>query len=106
MRTPYDFASLSRSSIGFERLFDLINASAEGQEPEGRSPPYDITRTGEDSYPCDSRFLTERCLHHGAPEPFDGCSKQNPTRGPSNTSIAAFHLRTSNGSSTWLTTWR
>jgi molecular chaperone IbpA len=51
MRTPYDFASLSRSSIGFERLFDLINASAAGTEvPEDRFPPYDITRTGEDSY--------------------------------------------------------
>jgi len=50
MRTPYDFASLSRSSIGFERLFDLINASAEGPEPEDRSLPYDITRTGEDNY--------------------------------------------------------
>jgi molecular chaperone IbpA len=51
MRTPYDFASLSRSSIGFERLFDLINASAAGTEvPDDRFPPYDIARTGEDSY--------------------------------------------------------
>ena len=29
MRTPYDFGSLSRSSVGFDRLFDLINQSAQ-----------------------------------------------------------------------------
>ena len=50
MRT-YDFAPLTRSSVGFERLFDLINTNAQrvtGQEPG--FPPYDITRTGDDSY--------------------------------------------------------
>jgi molecular chaperone IbpA len=50
MRT-YDFAPLTRSSVGFDRLFDLINDNAQrmnGQEPS--FPPYDITRTGEDSY--------------------------------------------------------
>ena len=50
MRT-YDFAPLTRSSIGFDRLFDLINSNAQqlpGQEPG--FPPYDITRTGDDSY--------------------------------------------------------
>jgi molecular chaperone IbpA len=50
MRT-YDFAPLTRSSIGFDRLFDLINHNAQqltGQEPG--IPPYDITHTGEDNY--------------------------------------------------------
>ena len=50
MRT-YDFAPLTRSSIGFDRLFDLINHNAQqmtGQEPG--FPPYDITRTGDDNY--------------------------------------------------------
>jgi len=50
MRT-YDFAPLTRSSIGFDRLFDLINHNAQqvtGQEPG--FPPYDITQTGEDNY--------------------------------------------------------
>ena len=50
MRT-YDFAPLTRSSVGFDRLFDLINTNAQrvtGQEPG--FPPYDITRTGDDSY--------------------------------------------------------
>jgi molecular chaperone IbpA len=42
MRT-YDFAPLTRSSIGFDRLFDLINHNAQqvtGQEPG--FPPYDL----------------------------------------------------------------
>ena len=50
MRT-YDFAPLTRSSIGFDRLFDLINSNAQQlptQEPG--FPSYDITRTGDDSY--------------------------------------------------------
>src|SRR6478752_8039682 len=44
----YDFTPLWRSSIGFDRLFDLINS----QIPENQDgyPPYDIVRTGEDSY--------------------------------------------------------
>ena len=50
MRT-YDFAPLTRSSVGFDRLFDLINTNAQrmtGQE--AGFPPYDITRTGDDHY--------------------------------------------------------
>ena len=45
----YDFAPLWRSSIGFDRMFDLINNTQllEGQE---NYPPYDIARTGEESY--------------------------------------------------------
>jgi molecular chaperone IbpA len=44
----YDFTPLWRSSIGFDRLFDLINS----QIPENQDgyPPYDIVRTGEDTY--------------------------------------------------------
>jgi len=47
MRT-YDFAPLWRSSIGFDRLFDHLDATQRANE-EG-SPPYDIERLGEDSY--------------------------------------------------------
>jgi molecular chaperone IbpA len=50
MRT-YDFAPLTRSSIGFDRVFDLINTNAQrvvGQE-QG-FPPYDIARVGDDTY--------------------------------------------------------
>ena len=47
MRT-FDFAPLWRSTIGFDRFFDLIN---ESQHLEvDNYPPYDVLRTGEDSY--------------------------------------------------------
>ena len=44
-----DFAPLSRSTIGFDRLFDLLDQTA-GFEPDEGFPPYDIEKTGEDAY--------------------------------------------------------
>jgi len=44
-----DFAPWSRSSIGFDRLFDLLE-SARQVEPSENYPPYNIEKTGEDSY--------------------------------------------------------
>jgi molecular chaperone IbpA len=38
-----------RTSIGFDRLFDLMDASLRF-EPEDHYPPCNIVRTGEDSY--------------------------------------------------------
>jgi molecular chaperone IbpA len=50
MRT-YDFAPLTRSSIGFDRLFELINSNAQRTNGQDAGfPPYNITRTGDDSY--------------------------------------------------------
>jgi molecular chaperone IbpA len=48
MRT-YDFSPLWRSTVGFDRLFDLINNS-ELPNVQDTYPPYDIVRTGEESY--------------------------------------------------------
>jgi molecular chaperone IbpA len=45
----YDFAPLWRSTVGFDHLFDLIN-SAHHAENHDNYPPYDIARTGEDTY--------------------------------------------------------
>jgi molecular chaperone IbpA len=44
-----DFAPLSRSTIGFDRLFDLLDQTA-GFEPNESFPAYDIEKTGEDAY--------------------------------------------------------
>lgn len=38
-----------RTSIGFDRLFDLVDQSLRF-EPEGNYPPCNITRTGENAY--------------------------------------------------------
>jgi molecular chaperone IbpA len=48
MRT-YDFAPLWRSSVGFDRLFNLIN-DTQRLEGQDNYPPYDIVRTGENAY--------------------------------------------------------
>ena len=47
MRT-YDFSPLWRSTVGFDRMFDLINN--EIPNVQDTYPPYDIARTGEESY--------------------------------------------------------
>jgi molecular chaperone IbpA len=45
---PYDFSPLWRSTVGFDRMFELLNS----QVPHAQDtyPPYDIARTGEESY--------------------------------------------------------
>jgi molecular chaperone IbpA len=48
MRT-FDPTPLWRSTIGFDRLFDLLNASSHWTT-EDNYPPYNIERTGEDRY--------------------------------------------------------
>ena len=44
----YDFAPLWRSTIGFDRLFDLLDETQ--RAAEGNYPPYNIERLGEDRY--------------------------------------------------------
>jgi len=46
----FDFSPLSRSTIGFDRIFDLLdNASSLAQGDDGY-PPYNIARHGENTY--------------------------------------------------------
>jgi molecular chaperone IbpA len=44
-----DFAPLSRSSIGFDRLFNMLE-NAMQSEPSDNYPPYNIEKTGENTY--------------------------------------------------------
>jgi molecular chaperone IbpA len=48
MRT-YDFSPLSRSTVGFDHVFDLLNSNTRGQG-DSDYPPYNIERTGDDAY--------------------------------------------------------
>ncbi|HWW48466.1 MAG TPA: Hsp20 family protein [Xanthobacteraceae bacterium] len=48
MRT-LDFAPLWRSTIGFDRLADLVDSTLR-QAAEDNYPPYNIERSGEDHY--------------------------------------------------------
>lgn len=45
----YDFSPLYRSTVGFDRLFDMIE-HASRVEPMNSWPPYDIERLDEDRY--------------------------------------------------------
>jgi molecular chaperone IbpA len=47
MRT-YDFSPLWRSTIGFDRIFDLLDETQ--RTVDDHYPPYNIKRLGEDHY--------------------------------------------------------
>lgn len=49
MRTELDFAPLYRSSIGFDRVFNLLN-NTQHLNAIDAWPAYDIVKTGEDDY--------------------------------------------------------
>ncbi|CAH1663912.1 MAG: Hsp20 family protein [Chelatococcus sp.] len=45
----FDFAPLYRSTVGFDRLFSLLD-QASGVDSASTYPPYNIERTGENDY--------------------------------------------------------
>jgi len=47
MRTNLDFSPFYRSSIGFDRIFDLLESTSLNAE---NWPPYNIVKLGEDAY--------------------------------------------------------
>ena len=49
MRT-FDLAPLYRSTVGFDRLFSLLDQSAGFEAGGSPYPPYNIERTGENDY--------------------------------------------------------
>ena len=49
MRT-YDFTPLFRSSVGFDRWSDLLDAASRADESAAGYPPYNIEKTGDDKY--------------------------------------------------------
>lgn len=49
MRTTFDFTPYRRTTVGFDRLFDLLENAAR-QGPSENYPPFDVERTGDDSY--------------------------------------------------------
>src|SRR4051812_43770264 len=49
MRT-YDFAPFYRSTVGFDRMLSMIDPAGGSEESMPGYPPYNIERTGENSY--------------------------------------------------------
>jgi molecular chaperone IbpA len=48
MRTNFDFTPYRRTTVGFDRLFDLLETSARAETEN--YPPFDIEQQGEDQY--------------------------------------------------------
>lgn len=46
----FDFSPYRRSTVGFDRLFDLLEGQARNSGGGDNYPPFNIERRGEDSY--------------------------------------------------------
>jgi molecular chaperone IbpA len=49
MRSAFDFAPFRRSTVGFDRLFDMLENNSFGQTQENY-PPFDLIKVGENEY--------------------------------------------------------
>ena len=49
MRSTFDFAPYRRSTVGFDRLFDMLENTSLGNGGENY-PPFDLIKTGENDY--------------------------------------------------------
>ncbi|EKF16997.1 Hsp20 family protein [Nitratireductor pacificus] len=45
-----DFSPLYRSTVGFDRLFSMLDTLAQPEGGQTTYPPYNIERTGDDAY--------------------------------------------------------
>ncbi|NVO16190.1 MAG: Hsp20 family protein [Rhodoplanes sp.] len=52
MRTTFDLTPFYRSTVGFDRLFSMLDQATgvDGQSQGSTYPPYNIERTGENAY--------------------------------------------------------
>jgi molecular chaperone IbpA len=50
MRSDFDFAPFYRATVGFDRVFDMLDDVANQTGPGAGYPPYNIEKTGDDSY--------------------------------------------------------
>ena len=49
MRSAFDFSPFRRSTVGFDRLFDMLENSSLGQ-PSENYPPFDLIKLGDNDY--------------------------------------------------------
>ena len=50
MRSAFDFAPYRRSTVGFDRLFDMLENSSFGQGQQENYPPFDLIKLGDNDY--------------------------------------------------------
>ena len=49
MRSAFDFSPFRRSTVGFDRLFDMLENSG-GAQAQENYPPFDLIKLGENDY--------------------------------------------------------
>jgi molecular chaperone IbpA len=105
MRT-YDFSPLFRSTIGFDRLFDLAETAQRATEES--YPPYNIERLADD------RYQISLAVAGFSPDEISITAEQNvvtmkaasPRRPSGSSSTGASRPGISSGSSTWRITFK
>lgn len=70
MRTNIDLTPFRRATVGFDRLFDMLESGLNGQA-EDNYPPFDLERHGEDQYRISLAVVGFR------PDEIDITSQQN-----------------------------
>ena len=70
MRSAFDFSPFRRSTVGFDRLFDMLENSGMGNGGENY-PPFDLIKTGENDY------RIELAVAGFKPEEIDITAQQN-----------------------------
>lgn len=70
MRTAFDFAPYRRSTVGFDRLFDMLENSGPSNGGENY-PPFDLIKTGEND------FQIELAVAGFTPDEIDITAQQN-----------------------------
>ena len=68
MRSAFDFSPFRRSTVGFDRLFDMLENSGQSQE---NYPPFDLIRAG------DNQFRIELAVAGFKPDEIDITAQQN-----------------------------
>ena len=71
MRSAFDFAPFRRSSVGFDRLFDMLENSNLTQGNGENYPPFDLIRSG------DNQYRIELAVAGFKPEEIDITAQQN-----------------------------
>src|SRR5689334_4420043 len=70
MRSAFDFSPYRRSTVGFDRLFDMLENSSFGQAQENY-PPFDLIKLG------DNDFRIELAVAGFKPDEIDITAQQN-----------------------------
>ena len=71
MRSAFDFSPFRRSTVGFDRLFDVLENSSFGAGQQENYPPFDLIKKGENDY------CIELAVAGFKPEEIDITAQQN-----------------------------